>query len=185
MVTVDEELVGVTIVEAPIDIRRDAARKSPDARKVVLLPASDDQIGGGQAEYRLMGSDVGSGTRRSCPPAEMMFCEQAGRGHERPSRGIGLELLRRHVIRYKTGGRAGGARVNDEVSPNHSVGIRGGIVADLVKDGSVLAVEESIGQIRTAMQQVAVKLHCGLANRHRHARSGCCQPARSRAAYAR
>ena len=56
--------------------------------------------------------------------------------------------------------------MNDEVSPNYSVGIRGGIVADLMKDGPMLAVEESVGQILTAVQQVAVKPHCGLVNRH-------------------
>ncbi|MEW6395658.1 MAG: hypothetical protein AB1582_14065 [Pseudomonadota bacterium] len=166
---VDEEPVGVTIVNAPIEIPRDALVKRTDSRKMVSLPASDNHVGDVKAECRLMGGDVGPRTRRSCLAAEMMFCQQPGRGYERPPRGIGRELLRRHVIRYKTGGRAGGARVNDEVSPNHSIGIRGGIVADLVKDGSMLAVEESIGQIRTAMQQVAVKLHCGLANRHRHA----------------
>lgn len=58
--------------------------------------------------------------------------------------------------------------MNDEVSPNHSVGIRGGIVADLMKDGSMLAIEESVGQIRTAVQQVAVKLQYGFVKRHRH-----------------
>lgn len=54
--------------------------------------------------------------------------------------------------------------MNDEVSPNYSVGIRGGIVADLMKDGPMLAVEESVGQILTAVQQVTVKPHCGLVN---------------------
>lgn len=58
--------------------------------------------------------------------------------------------------------------MNDELSPNHSVGIRRGIVADLMKDGSMLAIEESVGQIRTAVQQVAVKLQYGFVKRHRH-----------------
>ena len=88
VVIVNEESVGVTIVNAQIEIRRDAASKSADAHKVVSLPSSDDQLGGGQAEYRLMGGDVGPCTRRPCLSAEMMFSQQDGRGHERPPRGI-------------------------------------------------------------------------------------------------